>query len=79
MTCATVEDSTGGLGQTLRTGHPLVGGLSVHDVSGLRTNPLAHRLPEGIHAYSVLDTAADEGLVSCSGGRPTTWDPARHG
>ena len=27
-----VEDSTAGLGQSLRTGRPLVGGLSFHDV-----------------------------------------------
>ena len=30
---ATVEDSTAGLGPTLRTGPPLVGGLSFHGVS----------------------------------------------
>ena len=45
MTRATVEDSTTGMGQTLRTGRLLVGGLSFHDVSGLCTNSLAHRLP----------------------------------
>ena len=30
MIRATVEDRTAGLGQTLRTGRPLVGGLSFH-------------------------------------------------
>ena len=30
-------------------------------------NPLAYRLPEGIQAQSPRDTAADAGLVSCSG------------
>ena len=38
MTPATVEDSTAGLGQTLRTGRPLVDGLSFHGVSGLCMN-----------------------------------------
>ena len=38
MTRATVEDSTAGLGQTLRTGRPLVGGLSFHGVSGMCMN-----------------------------------------
>ena len=41
------EDSTGGLGQTLRAGRPLVGGLSFYGVSVMCTNPLAHRLPGG--------------------------------
>ena len=45
MTRATVEDSTAGLGQTLRTGRPLVGGLSLHGVSGLCMNSRAHWLP----------------------------------
>ena len=35
MTCATVEDSTAGLGQTLRLDRPLIGGLSVHGVLGV--------------------------------------------
>ena len=46
MTRATVEDSTAGLGHTLRTGRPLVGGVPFHDVSGARS--LSHKLPEGI-------------------------------
>ena len=33
-TCATVEDSTAGLGQTIHTGCPLVGGLSFHGTTG---------------------------------------------
>ena len=52
MTRATEEDSTAGLGQTLRTGRRLVGGLSFHGVSGLCTNSLAHRLPGGIQAQA---------------------------
>ena len=39
MTRATVEDSTAGLGQTLRTGRLVVGGLFFHGVSGLCMNP----------------------------------------
>ena len=35
MTLETVEAGTTGLGQTLRTGRPLVGRLSFHGVSGL--------------------------------------------
>ena len=53
MTRATVEASTAGLGQTVRTKRPLVGGLSFHDVSKMWTSPLAHRLPGGIQAQSV--------------------------
>ena len=34
MSRATVEDSTAGLGQPLRSGRPLVGGFSFHGVSG---------------------------------------------
>ena len=45
MVRAAEKDSTAGLGQTLRTGRPLVGGFSFHDVSGMCTNPLAHGLP----------------------------------
>ena len=51
MTRATVEDSTAGLGQTLRTGPPLVGGLSFHHVSRMCMNPTAHSFPRGIQAY----------------------------
>ena len=50
MTRATVEDSTEGLGQTLRTGRPLVGGLSFHGISELRMNSLARWLSTGIQA-----------------------------
>ena len=42
MTRATVEDSTAGLGQILRTGRPLVGGFSFHGVSRTCMHPLAH-------------------------------------
>ena len=44
------------------------GGLCFHDVAGMCTNPWAHGLPGGIQAQS-------ETRVSCSGGRPTTFDP----
>ena len=53
MTRGTADDSTAGLGQTLRTGRPLVGGLSFHDVYGLCTSSLAHRLPGGIQAQGM--------------------------
>ena len=53
MTRATEEDSTAGLGQTLRTGRFVVRGLSFHGLSGLHTNPLAQRLPGGSQAQSV--------------------------
>ena len=36
---ATVVYKTASLGQTLHTGHPLVDGLSFHDVSGLCMHP----------------------------------------
>ena len=54
---ATVEDSTAGLGQSLRTGRPLVGELFFHGVSGLCTSSLAPGLPGGILAQA------------CEGGR----------
>ena len=41
MTRATVEDSKSGLGQILRAGRPLVGGLSFHGGSGLCMSSLA--------------------------------------
>ena len=53
MARATVEDSTAGLGQTIRTGRPLVGGLSFHGVSGLCMSSLAHVLLLGIQVQSV--------------------------
>ena len=46
MNRATVEDSTAGLGQPLRTVRPLVVGLSDHDVSGLCMSSLARGMPE---------------------------------
>ena len=54
MTRATAEDSTAGLGQTLRTGRPLVGGSCFHGVSGMCANPLAHR-PRGTQAQTVRE------------------------
>ena len=74
MTRATVEDSTAGRGQTLRTRRPLVGGCSFHDVSGLCTKSLAHGLPRGIQAQGMRH-AADEGFVCRSGGRTTACEP----
>ena len=62
MTRATLEDSTAGLGQTLRAGCPLVGGLSFHNVSGRCVSSLAHGLPDGIQAQ-VMRRAADAGLA----------------
>ena len=53
MTRATVEDSTAGLGETLRTERPQVGGLSFPGVSGMCMHSLAHGLPGGTHAQSV--------------------------
>ena len=61
MTRATLEDSTAGLGQTLCTGRPLVGGLFFCNVSELCTSSLAHRLPQGLQAQSMRH-AADAGL-----------------
>ena len=46
MTRFTVEDSTAGLGQTIRTGRPLAVGSSDHDVSGLCMSSWARRMPE---------------------------------
>ena len=60
MTPATVEDSTAGLGQTLRTGHPLVGGLCLH---GVCTSSLAPRPPGGLQVLG-HEEDADTGLGS---------------
>ena len=59
MTHVTVEDSKAGLGQTLCTGSPLVGGLSFCNVSELCTSSLAQQLPQGQR----LDSA--EWMDSC--------------
>ena len=58
MTRATVEGSTRGLGQTLRTGRSLIGGLSVHGVSGICMRSLAHgqSLAPGVGQLSVTHT-----------------------
>ena len=65
LPCCSLEifsyDSTAGLSQTLRTRRPLVGGLSFQGVSGLCTNSLAHRLPEGTQAQGI-EKAANAGL-----------------
>ena len=74
MTRATVEDSTTGLGQTLRTGRLLVGGLSFHDVYGLCTSSLAHRLSGGIQTQGMRDRRCRRGSLAL-GGRPTACDP----
>ena len=50
MTRATVEDSMADLGQTLRAGCPLVGGLSFHGISERCLNSLARGLPGGSQA-----------------------------
>ena len=80
VTRATVEHRTARLGQTLRAGRRLVGGLSFHGVSELCTNSLAHRLPGGIQAQELRIQAQGmrrrpmQAWVSCSGGRATAWD-----
>ena len=71
---ATVVDSPASLRQTLRTGRPLVGGLSFPDVSGLCMNLLAHGLPRGIQAQGMRRRPM-QALVSCSGCRTTACDP----
>ena len=53
MTRATVDDSTVALGQTLRTGRPLVGGFIPPWRFGAVHESLAHRLPGGIQAQSI--------------------------
>ena len=53
MNRAGVEGSMAGLGQTLRTGRPLVGGFSFHDVSVMCMSPLVHRLTGGTQAPTV--------------------------
>ena len=62
MTRATVEDRTAGVGQSLRTGRPLVGGFSFHGVSGLCPNSLAHGQPGGIQSQGMRQ-AADAGQL----------------
>ena len=74
MPRATVEDSTAGPCQALRTGRPLVGGLSFHGVSGLSTSSLAHRLPGGIQAQGMRRRSTPV-WVSRSGSRTTAYDP----
>ena len=54
MTRATVEDSTAGLGQTLRTVRPVVVGLSDHDFSGMCTGSWARRMPEALAVRQLL-------------------------
>ena len=49
-----------------RTGRHPVGGLSFHDVSGLWTKSLAHRLPGGVQAQSKR-RRPKQAWVSCSG------------
>ena len=78
MDRATVEDSTAGLGQLLRTGRPLVGGLSFHGVSGLCMSSLAHWLQGGVQAQ-VRRRRPMQAWVSCSGGRTTACDPHAFG
>ena len=60
MLFATVEDSTAGLGQILRTGRPLVGYPSMAS-RGCATSSLPQRLPGGLQA-SGHEKAADAGL-----------------
>ena len=66
MTRAAVEDSTAGLGQTLRTERLVVGGLSFHDVSGMCMNSLAQQLP---------GHETPRPTQACSGVRTTACNP----
>ena len=69
---ATVEDSTACLGQTLRTGRPLVGELSFHGVPGPCTNSMPLGLPGGIQAQGMRRRAvAGSGFVEGSSVDPT--------
>ena len=43
-----MEDCPAVLGQALRAGRPLVGGLSFHDISWLCMSPLPQRMPEAL-------------------------------
>ena len=56
------------------SGHPLVGGLSSHGVSGLRTDSLAHWLPGGIPTQGMRRWQM-QAWVSCSVGGTTACDP----
>ena len=78
MTRATVEDSAAGLVQILRTGRPLVGGLSFHGVWGLCTNPVARRPPRGIQAQDMRRRPM-QAWVSRSGSGTTACDPHANG
>ena len=77
MTRATVEDSTAGLGQTLCTGRPLVGGLilpcrrgTVHEFAP----------PGGISGPECFETPRPMQVrVSGFWGRTTACDPPRPG
>ena len=60
--------------QTLRTGRPLVDGLSFHGVSGLCMSSLAHWLPGGIQSQGISRRPM-QAWVSCSGGRTTACFP----
>ena len=70
---STVDDSTAGLGHTLRAGRPQVGGLSFQDVLGLCMSSLAHGLPGGIQAQGMRRPM--QAWVSCSEGRTAACDP----
>ena len=75
MTCATVEDSTAGLGQSLRAGCPLVGGLSFPRRLGTcacvpwHTGYWEECRPQDMRRRPM------QAWVSCSGGRSTACDP----
>ena len=69
-----VEDSTAGLGPTLRTGRAPVGGLSFHGVSGLCANSLACWQPGGIQAQD-MGRRPMQAWVTCFGGRTHACDP----
>ena len=74
MTRATVEDSTARLGQPLRAGRPLVGGLSFQGVVGLCTSSLVHRFLEKCRLRA-RGRRPMQAWVSCSGRRITACGP----
>ena len=70
---AAVVGGTASLGQTLRAGRALVGGLPFHGVSGLCTNSVAHWLPRGIQAQG-MSWRPLQAWVSCSRSPTTACD-----
>ena len=72
MTRATVDDSTAGVGRTLRTGRPLVGGLSFHGVSVMCMSSRWHMDCQEEFRLNASKGRPTQAWVSCSGVRTTT-------